>query len=286
MATIAKFSGSEVKFALTDPGTAIAPLFRPLTRGPRPQGLIVNVQHSGHDFKFTCYEWLDTFDQSILLSIIGMAGMGNVPLYPDTTGAIGQKLWSSLRPADSALEAVSVVVSTTCYALLSAAGFDDKGRNYQRLNDALYRLSQVGCRVKKDNYQWSMQMLSFHLDTDLGTVEIALNSRLAHAICGESAQYIRIELDERRAIKGDTAKVLHSWACVVTNVGQQSVWLGIDTLCKRVWGVDAKGDALRKRRERLKEAMAELESQGWKIEKAGARERLKIRFTRPNVIGH
>lgn len=281
MSSLIDLRGADVSFALHDPATALASLFRPVCRGRRPMGLRVDTEFDGFKLMFTCWEWLDTRDQSILLAAVGMAGIDSQPLSARAPGEIGQKLWSDLKPEDEALKGKAVVITTTYYALLEAAGLPTRGADYERVKDILYRLAQVGCRVKKDGYDWSMRVLSYASRPD-GTIHIALNERFAQALAGQN---VRVSLDERRQIKGDVAQVLHAWLTATTRAGSKGLWMGLDAISARVWGVDAKNASTqRTRRQMLSEALDEIGGLGWKIEQKGRGARHQVRVTRPKII--
>lgn len=277
--------GSDVSFALHDPATALAALFRPVSKGQRPKGLEVHTEFDGLKLMFTCWEWLDTRDQSVLLAAVGMAGIDNVSLSAAAPGEIGQQLWADLEPTKDALKGKAVVVTTTYYALLQAAGLPTRGGekgDYERIKDILYRLSQLGCRVKKDGYDWSMRMLSYASSPD-GTIHIALNERISQALGG--GQNVRISLDERRQLKTEPAQVMHAWLTAITRPGAKGLWMGVDAISARVWGVDTKSESTqRTRRQKIVEAMADIESQGWKVEQKGRGARHQARFARPKII--
>lgn len=281
MSSLVDLRGSEVSFALHDPATALASLFRPVCRGRRPLGLRVDTEFDGYKLMFTCWEWLDTRDQSVLLAAVGMAGVDRQTLKATAAGEIGQKLWSDLKAADEALKGEAVVLTTTYYALLEAAGLPTRGADYDRVKDILYRLSQVGCRVKKDGYDWSMQLLSY-ASLPNGTIHIALNDRFAEALAGQN---VRVSLDERRQIKGDAAQVLHAWLTATTRAGRKGLWMGLDAISVRVWGIEAQNaNTQRYRRQVLVEALSEIEAQGWKVEQKGRGARHQVRVTRPKIV--
>lgn len=281
MSSLVDIRGTDAVFALHDPATALASLFRPVCRGRRPTGLTLETEFDGFKLKFTAWEWLDTRDQSLLLAAVALAGLEHAELHAEARGKVGQQLWLDLEPAKAAVQGKAIVVTTTRYALLEAAGLSTSGRDYKRLEDDLYRLAQVGCRVQKDGYDWSMRLLSYASNPD-GTIHIALNSRFAEAISG---QHVRVSLEERRHIEGDAAQVLHAWLSAVTRPGSQGVWMGLDALALKVWGVESKNAATqRKRRERILTALQEIEGQGWKIEHRGRGQRHQVRVTRPKLI--
>lgn len=281
MSSQINLKGSDVSFALHDPATALASLFRPVCRGRRPLGLRVDTEFNDFKLMFTCWEWLDTRDQSVLLAAVGMAGIENLKLTASAAGEIGQKLWTDLKPENEALSGGAIVLTTTYYALLEASGLPTRGADYERIKDILYRLSQVGCRVKKDGYDWSMRLLSYASRPD-GTIHIALNERFAKALAGQN---VRVSLDERRQLKSDCAQVLHAWLTATTRAGSKGFWSGVDTLAVRVWGVAAQNEnTQRKRRSTLVAALAEIAELGWKIEYKGIGAKSMVRVQRPRII--
>jgi hypothetical protein len=233
---------------------------------------------------FTCWEWLDTRDQSVLLAAVGMAGLEHIKLTAEASGQLGEQLWADLEPVKDAIKGNALVITTTFYALLGAAGLPTRGGDdgdYNRVKEILYRLSQVGCRVKKDGYDWSMRMLSYASRPD-GTIHIALNERFAQALAGQN---VRVSLDERRKIKSEPAQVLHAWLTATTRAGSWGFWTALDTLAVRVWGVDTKnGSTQRTRRQALSEALAEIQALGWKVEQNGVGKRHMVRVARPKII--
>ncbi len=282
MSSLIDLRGCDVSFALHDPATALASLFRPVTRGKRPKGLEVHSEFGGLKLMFTCWEWLDTRDQSILLAAVGMAGIQHAKLSASAAGEIGKQLWADLEPSLDAMKGQAVVVTTTYYALLQAAGLGTSENDYDRVKAILYRLSQLGCRVTKDGYDWSMRMISYASCPD-GTIHIALNERLGQALGG--GQNVRISLDERRQLKLEAAQVLHAWLTATTRAGSAGVWMSLDAIAVRVWGVAATNDSTKRtRRSTLSDAIAEIQAIGWKFEHKGRGARHQVRATRPKII--
>ena len=152
MATLVEHRGGDVDHARLDPALALVSLFRPACRGRRPGGLTIEHEHNGLRLKFNIWQALDSRDQSVLLGAIGLAGMLAAVGETNGLGAEvehprGQQLWLDLKPEESAVMDKAIVVKTTRYALLQAAGMDDQGKSYDRLEDCLERLSMVGCRA-------------------------------------------------------------------------------------------------------------------------------------------
>lgn len=255
-------------FALHDPGMAIASIFRPVCRGRRPRGLDLTHKFNGFSLRFTCFEWLDVRDQSVLLGLCGLAGIARSEISAQSAGDIGQQLWVSLKPAEQAVIDKAVVITTSLYQVLDAARLKDNGATgYDRLREILYRLAQVGCRARTaDGYDWSMRLLSYAAKPD-GVVSVALNGRFAAALAG---QHIKTSLVERHSLPTEISELLHCYLTAWVREGrtQRS---SVDKLVARIWGIEsAKEDTARKRRERMREALDAVGGlPGWSVEVEG-----------------
>lgn len=277
-------NNTKVNFARTDRATATASLFRPITRGKRPIGLKVIADYDETKLTFTSYEWLDSRDQTILLALIGMAGIESVNITSDASGEIGKKLWAGLNPLNSALGDYGAVVETTLYKLLQASGMPDDTKTYTRVKEIIYRLSQVNCRAQSEGWEWSMRFLSYAFHDD-GTLVVALNARFAQALT-QGSTYARINLEERRQLDGDIAQLVHSWLNATVRAGN-TFQIGIDKLVIKIWGVEAKIDATsRKRRTLVVRALEEIsELKGWKISFRGRGLDTIATIKRPKMLG-
>ena len=276
-------TNTKVTFARTDRATAMASLFRPITAGRRPLGLKVPVKYDGTELTFTSFEWLDTRDQTILLSLIGLAGIESVHLDASSSGEIGKKLWEGLNPLNSALGENGAVVETTLYKLLQAAGMSDDSKTYTRVKEIIDRLSQVNCKAVANGWQWSMRFLSYAFHDD-GTLVVALNARFAQALASGST-FARINLEERRQLSGDIAQLVHSWLNVTIRDGQ-SLKMGIDGLAERIWGSEAQLDKTKRhRRSKLVSALEEVaELKGWKVSFQGRGKEMQANVRRPRIF--
>jgi hypothetical protein len=273
----------QVEYARHDPALALVSLFRPLyDTKDRPGGLTVETHHDGLHLKFAIWQALDARDQLVLLTAIGFAGISGQELYADTQNGKGQQLWQNLEPANQAEADKAIVITTTRYRMLKAIGEGKGGKNYDSLEDCLERLSNVGCRARKEGYDWSMRLLSYSLSPD-ETLHIALNSRFAAALTG---QYVHVSLHERQNLTKDPAKLAHAWLSAWLRPGRTR-GISLDKLSEKVWGESSESSdaAIRKRRQRIKEAIDEINSlNGWRIEIDGKGKRSIAQVSRPNII--
>ncbi|WP_043527841.1 replication protein C, IncQ-type [Litchfieldella xinjiangensis] len=281
MRTLAE-SCVRIEYARYDPALGMASLFRPVYRGRRPGGLTIEHKHGGLRLKFNVWQALDTRDQSVLLAAIALAGiLGTQDLHAGIDHSRAQQLWQNLKPEDLAVIDQAIVVRTTRYALLRAAGFAKKGQNYGLLEDCLERLSMVGCRARKDGYDWSMRLLSYTEAPD-GKLHIALNPRFAQALSG---QYVRVSLFERRQLSGDTAMLAHAWLSAWLRTGYSNS-IRLDLLAEKVWGSPGEAAATnRKRRERITKALQEISQlKGWQVRIEGRGNNAKTILKRSQLI--
>jgi hypothetical protein len=277
-------NNTKVTFARTDRATATASLFRPITKGRRPTGLKVFADYDETKLTFTSYDWLDSRDQTILLALIGMAGIESVNISADSSGEIGQKLWAGLNPLNSALGDYGAVVETTMYKLLQASGMNDDAKTYTRVKEILDRLSQVNCKAQSEGWQWSMRFLSYAFHDD-GTLAVALNARFAQALA-QGSTYARINLEERRQLDGDIAHLVHSWLNATVRAGN-TFQIGIDKLAVRIWGVEPQSaSTLTTRRASISKALKEISTlKGWKISFRGRGVDTIVTIKRPKLLG-
>lgn len=284
MITLVKHRGNDVSYARQDPALALVSLFRPICRGRRPGGLSIEHEHDGLQLKFNIWQALDSRDQSVLLGAIGLAGLlgdDTQLLHSKIKHPRGQKLWLNLKPTEEAETDTAIVIKTTRYALLQAAGLDDKGRNYSLLEECLERLSMVGCRARKNGYDWSMHLLSYTEAPD-GTLHIALNARFAKALSGH---HVHVSLIERRQLQSDTSQLTHAWLSAWLKAGTGNR-IRLDKLAEKIWGAPSKNNSTnRSRRERMVKALKEISTLlGWKINVEGRGINAKTTIHRPILI--
>ncbi|MFL1493294.1 replication protein C, IncQ-type [Pseudomonas antarctica] len=276
-----EFRGKDAIYTILDPALATASLFRAFKYGERPGGLVVEHNHDKTHFLFTCYEWLDVRDQSILLAIVGLAGLSRDLLDAENDSPIDRQLWPELHPSRDALGGRALKLTATCYQLLTAANLPTRTADYGRLKDSLYRLSQVGCRARRDGYDWSMRLLSVATAPN-GEVVIALNSRFVHALF--DGQFVKLCLKERRKLDGDPAKLLHAWLSATVRENSGWHWTGLDTVSQRVWGpMSAVPATQRFRRAQIRKALVEISEIGWGVKLRGEGIRSCFQIYRPRI---
>lgn len=105
--------------------------------------------------------------------------------------------------------------------------------------------------------------MSYAFDEEDGRLFVALNPQIAEAILGRRP-YTRIEMAEVRALQTDPARLIHQRLCGWIDPGKAGR-VELDTLSGYVWPDDANAEAMKKRRQKARKALAELAAVGWKV---------------------
>jgi hypothetical protein len=105
--------------------------------------------------------------------------------------------------------------------------------------------------------------MSYAFDEEDGRLFVALNPQIAEAILGKRP-YTRIEMAEVRALQTDPARLIHQRLCGWIDPGKTGR-VELDTLAGYVWPEGANPEAMKKRRQKARKALVELDSVGWKV---------------------
>lgn len=122
--------------------------------------------------------------------------------------------------------------------------------------------------------------MSYAFDEEDGRLFVALNPQITEAILGRR-RYTRIEMAEVRALQTDPARLIHQRLCGWIDPGKARR-VEFDTLAGYVWPDQANAEAMRKRRQRIHKALAELMVIGWNVSEY-AKGKLEIRRPKPVV---
>ncbi len=262
-----------VKYNLThiqvDPIYCLTPgLFRSLQRGERKRSKldITYVFGNGKKVEFSGSEPLGANDLRILQGLTAMAGVDGLILNTEPKTAAGKELRKALDLKWDAINEKAIMVKGSYRALAKEVGYaniDDT----KLIRDCIERLWKVLVIVDDGNGK----RMGFHLlsnyasDEVTGNLCVALNPLLVSAILG-NGQYVRINMDEVRALNSDVVRLLHQRLCAWINFGK-SGRVEIDTLCSYVYpDITTNLSTIKKRRQTVKKALVELISIGWIVE--------------------
>ena len=137
------------------------------------------------------------------------------------------------------------------------------GDNIKALKASLLRMSNVTILVTKGRRQAAFHLMSHAFDETDGRLWVALNPRIAEAILGHRP-YARIDMAEVRVLQTDPARLMHQRLCGWIDPGK-SGRVELDTLCGYVWPDEANAEAMKKRRQTARKALAELAAVGWVV---------------------
>jgi len=262
-------------------------LFRALQRGSRrTEKLDVTHHFGGFVFQFVGYQPLGGDDLRILQGIVAQTSLDRFLLTPSPTDPLAVELRKGLNASGDAQEKDGIVCQLSLRSLLHEVGMcSSSGKNIASAQASLKRLASVTVFVTRGATTASYHMLSYAVNKATGVLHVALNHRFAEAILG--SKHVRIDLAEVRKLKSDPARVIHQRLCGFVDIGC-SRKVSVDTLCQYAWHEPAKSSAShRKRRERVRKAVAEIGECGWIITRETAE---TYRFSRPepdfSTIGH
>lgn len=268
----------EITYARHDPATCLASgLFRSLKKGERKkQKLDVTYQYGEETLRFIGFEPLGADDLRFLQAIVAFSGPKGLLLDAEPKTDIGRQLRLFLDPRLESAEKDALVVRETLPHLLAGAGLSDGGENIKALKASLRRMANVTVIVTCGSREASFHLLSYAFDEEDGRLLIAVNPRITEAVLGRRP-YTRIEMAEVRALKTDAAAIIHQRLCGWIDPGKAG-YVDLETLCGYVWPDSASGSTARMRRKKVRQALAELQSVGWKVEEYAAG---KVKVTRP-----
>lgn len=274
----------DLSHARHDPAHCLAPgLFRALKRGERKRSkLDVTYDYGdGKRIEFKGPEPLGADDLRILQGLVAMAGPNGLVLEPEPETPGGQQIRLLLEPKWEAVTADAMVVKGSYRALAREVGYQEGGDQFRAIRECIERLWTVSIIAQNGRKRQGFRLLSEYASDDAeGRLYVALNPLIAQAVMG-GGQHVRISMDEVRALDSEAARLLHQRLCGWIDPGKTGK-AAIDTLCGYVWPSEASPSAMRKRRQRVREALPELEALGWSVVEFAAG---KYDITRPKATG-
>lgn len=257
----------DLTHARHDPAHCLAPgLFRSLKRGERKRNKldVVYDYGDGKSIEFSGPEPLGADDLRILQGLVAMAGPGGLVLSPEPQTKGGQQLRLFLEPKWEAVQQDAMVVKGSYRALAREIGYANPD-DTKPVRDCIERLWKVSIIAQNGRKRQGFRLLSeYASDEQEGKLYVALNPLIARAVMG-GGQHVRISMDEVRALQTDPARLLHQRLCGWIDPGK-SGRAELDTLCGYVWPDVANHEAMKKRRQTARKALAELAGVGWKLD--------------------
>lgn len=254
-------------------------IFRPLKRVSAGRAkLEAEFEWRGATLRFVGPNQLDIGDQSVLLAVlqIAQAELTEARLNGDVLGhAALAKFLDHRGSVDAWGENVLVRTSFRRLASLATDCGSTGGSSTAQVQESLTRLTETTVWSRVGRTKASSRLLAWEVGDD-EKVLLSLNWRLVAALCGTA--YSQVCIEERRALPTSVAKALHfMWSCQLQENG--GLQYRLDTLQRHVWGDCPSPAALRKRRERLLDALGAVGALGgWSLNVQG--EMVKVRRRR------
>jgi hypothetical protein len=238
--------------------------------GERPKLTINLPAAKGHSLTIKAFDALDAYDAKTLATVVALSGPNGITLTSSPRSEIGQICRALLDPKETT-KADAIYVMTTPTALLREMGISRGKDQLKALTDSLGRLSGVNLHASRGDLESeAIHLMAYHSTAKEGRdwMCVTLNPVAAVAITG--GQYVRLDMDELRAIKKDTTIILYMRLCAMIDwpTGKRTKTkdglsntksFKLNTLLPYVWP-DKSGNqsTARSRNLRLREALDEL----------------------------
>lgn len=222
------------------------------------------------EVRFVAPYELDHMDQRVYLALVGLMSMQKPDLVkPGSSDALQKNLWDKFFPENLTADYLRAPrIRTTILGIAKAAGITWGKGVKERILGSLDRLSMATAKIQNGNHIMSANMISYAVDTESQEIAAAVSPLLASAILGEARQYIRVNLEEMRALKHPASTVLHLWL-TARHVGpgaNKDQTYSIDKLAEIAYGKPENDQQKRERRKSLRTALVELDMlQMWSI---------------------
>lgn len=259
------------RFTLTharhEPIHCLAPgLFRSIESRERKSGKLSILYKLGvrKQIEFSGPEPLGANDLRVLQGLVAMSGPYGKQLLPEPSAEAAVYLREKMEAKWDAVQDVALMIRGSYSTLAKEIGVKEGGKQYNLIRASIERLWKVSIIFQDGNVRLGFRLLSHYASDDAsGQLCVGLNPLIARAVA-DNGQHVRIEMSEVRQIKGDVTRLIHQRLCGWINHGKSGN-VAIDTLCGYVWPDEANKDAMRKRRERVRSALLEMEMLGWHI---------------------
>uniref|UniRef100_E6PSI4 Putative Replication protein C n=1 Tax=mine drainage metagenome TaxID=410659 RepID=E6PSI4_9ZZZZ len=254
--------------ARQDMALGLAPFIKPVIRGKRGWVEGITQQWNGGTLELAGPE-LDAGDLGVLLALLALAlraVAGDEPHLESGRAAKGILPEPGGKPKPNAAAEKDVLpMQTTLAAICREIGRDpEDGRAHAAIRASIKRLQGVVIEARSGDAWASTHLIAGAAGRGKAAVSITLNYRLTRAVLG-TASYGRVRMQVFRDLS-PVGQVLYHWlACWRPGYGTCPP-IRLDTLARHVWGEDAKGAMVRRRRQQLRDALAELPIDEWSVE--------------------
>lgn len=280
----------EYEIARNNPILHHAPIFTPIKKGRRKKAVEVERICAEGTLRVMMFHQCDVADEDLFLTILALAGDDAFrEAVPQSESLI--KMSFGMGRADdktvfSMSELPALKLSITRYSLLREAQRQVGSRDYKWLNESLTRLALMSFVYDGARWNGVFNLLSFALNKETELYDIQLNPVTAYSIYASTAQYIKIQRNERHQLHHDISKSLHSYLSGVVRVGEVDRPLDGETLIKSIYNIQAdepvNASTMRARRKAVMDAIDEINTRlvKWKIKVTGKGAKRKVKVSR------
>lgn len=245
-------------------------LFSSVKKGERKK-LDIRYQHGTTTIEFRGADQLGVDDLRVLQGLISLAGrvatgQSVVTRTPKTeTGAMLRK---NLEIKGEAINQDAIAVRCSWKNLADEIGFAWGGSRMKALRRCVERMYIITIFVETEDRKRSSYRLLSSYSSDQSSLCIVLNPAIATAITG--GRYVKIDMNEVKALKSDPARLIHQRLCAYIDPSNAKN-INFDTLSGYVYGEGAVNENLAKfRRKMITKALGELKLIGWHVMEANA----------------
>lgn len=270
-----------------DPAHCLAPkMFRSLKKGKRENNL-VTYENGKEQIHFACFEALGVEEMKVLQAVVALSGPDGLILDPQPNTSLGTQLRLFMDCKYDAIAAKTMMVKESMRTLLNELGLTGGDENIKAVLRGLERMSRVVIDVEGPQGKiGGFTLLSYAWENprgrgwDKGRLAISVNPRLTQAILADG-KYVRIDMHEARALRGDAAALIHQRLCAWIDPGRTGK-VETDTLIAYVYGAAAgKASTASMQKKQVRAGLQELSGlPGWKV-KEYAKEKWAI--ARPGI---
>lgn len=275
-----------IKYDLThaqmEPAYCLAPgLFRSLQKGEAKHSKldITYIVNDKKRIEFSGPEPLGATELRILQGLVAMAGPNGLILSQEPRTETGQKLRDALELKWGATQEKAIMVKGSYRALAKEIGYTNVDYAEQ-IRRAIERLWKVSIIADDHGKRMGFRLLSNYASDEVtGKLCVALNPLIVKAILG-NGQYVRINMDEVRALNSDAARLLYQRLCAWIN-SNEIKRVDLETLCSYVYPITTtNSNTAKTRKQTVKKALTELINLGWTV-KEYSKNKFEVKRPKP-----
>ncbi len=275
---------SRASIARQDMGFALASFVRPVVRGKRMYVEGVKQAWMGGVLTISGPE-IDAGDLGVLLTLLRLA-LQALPACDSKPGADVSGLLPDAEHRQGTNRAGAhavLTLKTTMASICRELGRDpEDGRAHAAVRASLRRLASIVVEGQTGGEWWAQtQLIRGSAGRGRGAVEVVLSYRLTWAVLG-NGPYARIRMSTWRRLS-PVAQVLYHWLCSWRPGHGACPAIKVDTLAAHVWG-GINNDLARRRRQQIRDALAEMPPDEWAVEIVGAGAAACARISRTRVL--